>query len=494
MKASTGSGRTRRGIAIVGLVVVAFYGLLLIPEPAPPPPEPAAERPFQWNEDERWLALEQRFRDARALGCERIREPIDAGLRRGDRLLAEVAARGVGPAAPILDSIEDNTFQLGPLVGVCLERLPEYVHLVTRTRSVVKRQSERWDMKVSKDRLYRLLWGGRTALEEVMLQGPPEAALDLVMGDDEPSATPSTRILDVTIHSGDLLVSRGGAPTSALIAVGSDYPGNFSHVALVHVDEKTSIPTVIQSNEHGLHRSSLEDYLLKDVKLRVMVLRLRADLPRVVADPMLPHRAAASVLELARRRHTPYDFEIDHQDDSKMYCSEVPAWAYQQVGVRLWMGISRISAPGTRTWLAALGVKHFDLQEPSDLEYDPQLRVVAEWRNPLVLFVDHVDNVVTEAMLEGAARGDRLTHAWYLLPFVRLAKGYSALLNAGGKTGPVPEGMSATVAARVLALNHRHAAIKTRVLALAEEFRRREGYTPPEWQLLRFAKQARDEL
>ena len=63
MRASTGSGRTRRGIAIIGLGVVALYGSLLIPEPAPPPPEPASERPFQWNEDERWLALEQRFRD-----------------------------------------------------------------------------------------------------------------------------------------------------------------------------------------------------------------------------------------------------------------------------------------------------------------------------------------------------------------------------------------------------------------------------------------------
>ena len=492
MKASTNSGRARRGIAI-GLAVVALYGLLLIPAPAPPTPAPAAKIPFAWNQDERWLALEQRFRDARVLGCERLRDPIDAGLRRGDRLLAAVAARSVGPEAPILDSIEDNTFQLGPLVAVCLERLPEYVALVTRMRSVIKRQSERWDMNVSKDRLYRLLWGGRAALEEVMLQGPPEAVPDLVPGDDEPSATPSTRILDVTIHSGDMLVSRGGAPISALVAVGSDYPGNFSHVALVHVDEKTSLPTVVQSNERGLHLLTLEDYL-DEVTLRVMVLRLRADLAPVLADPMLPHKAAAHALERARHRHTPFDFEIDPREDSKMYCTEVPAWAYRQVGVQLWMKISHISAPGTRRWLADLGVKHFELEEPSDLEYDPQLRVVAEWRDPHTLYLDHVDNVVTEAMLEGAARGDRLTHAWYLLPFVRLAKGYSALLNAVGKTGPVPEGMSATVAARVLRLNHWHAAIRARVLAVAEEFRRREGYTPPEWQLLRFAKQARDEL
>ena len=492
----TSSGRAR--CIAIGLPVATLSGLLMIPEAAPPPPPPpsvsAAARPFQWNQDEVWLALEKRFREAAALGCERLRGPINTGLRRGDRFLVELAARGVGPEEPILDSIEHNTFELAALVAGCFERLPEYARLVARTRSVVKRQSESWDMNAGKDRLYRLLFGGRAALEEVMLQGPPEAMPALVHGDDEASATPSTRILGVTVHSGDLLVSRGGAASSALIAVGNDYQGNFSHVALVHVDEKTNIPTVIQSNEHGgLHPTAIEEYL-KNVKLRVMILRPRANLAAVVADPMLPHRAATIALLRAQRRDTPYDFAVDHRDDSRMYCSEVPAWAYRQVGVTLWMDISRISAPGTRQWLADLGVKHFDTQEPSDLEYDPQLRVVAEWRDPQTLYIDHVDNVVTEAMLGGAARGDRLTHVWYVLPFVRLAKGYSVLLGFVGKMGPVPEGLSATVAARFHTLARRHAAIKQRVLVLAEEFQSRKGYRPPEWQLLQMAKEALEEL
>lgn len=484
--------RSRR-IAVAAGTAAGLFILLSIPSPAPPPPPPADEEPFRWNQDERWLALEERFRDVLGLGCEQLRDPIDARLRHGDQLLAAIAAQPTGPHAPILDSIEDNTFQLGPMIGVCLERLPEYVQLVTRTRSAVKRLSEGWDMDVAKDRLYRLLWGGRTAVEEVMLQGPADVIPDLVIGDDEPSATPSTRILGVTVHSGDLLVSRGGAPTSALIAVGGDYPGHFSHVGLVHVDERTSLPSVIESREHGVQVSTLDDYL-RDVKLRVMILRPRSDLPQLAADPMLPHRAATLVLQRAHEQHTPYDFAIDHRDDSRMYCSEVPAWAYRQLGVTLWMDISRISAPGTRAWLTGLGVKRFDLQEPSDLEYDPQLRVVAEWRAPETLYLDHLDNVVTEALLDGAARGDRLRYKWYQLPIVRVLKGYSVLLKLFGMTGPVPEGLSATAAARVITFNRRHDAIKERVLDLAEAFRSSEGYRPPEWRLLSFAKQARDEL
>ena len=31
--------------------------------------------------------------------------------------------------------------------------------------------------------------------------------------------------------------------------------------------------------------------------------------------------------------------------------------------------------------------------QDADLEYDPQLSIVAEWRNPETLFKDHLDNV-----------------------------------------------------------------------------------------------------
>ena len=226
-----------------------------------------------------------------------------------------------------------------------------------------------------------------------------------------------------------MLVSRGGYPTSALIARGNDYPGNFSHVGLVYVDSATNEISVIEAHiEVGVAITTAEGYLA-DKKLRLMVLRPRADLPALVADPMLPHRAAGKILARARAEHIPYDFAMDYGDPSGLFCSEVASTVYKDEGVTLWMGLSTISRLGIRTWLAELGVKHFETQEPSDLEYDPQLVVVAEWRDPVDLKQDHLDNAVLDAMLEGADQGVELTYPWYKLP--ARAAGQGVQLGAG---------------------------------------------------------------
>ena len=321
-----------------------------------------------------------------------------------------------------------------------------------------------------------------------MLQAPRDQLQALLGGEDEPSAAPASIVRGVTVHSGDMLVSRGGAATSALIARGNDFPGNFSHVALVHVDEQTKQVSVIEAHiESGVGVRSIEAYLA-ETKLRIMLLRLRADLPPLAADPRLPHQAASRALDAAARRHIPYDFAMDCADPGKQFCSEVAAAAYQPLGVKLWMGWSHLSTPGVTAWLAALGVRHFETQEPSDLEYDPQLRVVAEWRDPETLFKDHVDNAVIDAMLEGAERGERLEYDLWKLPLARLAKAWSVVKNWFGKVGSIPEGMSATTALRVKKLTSTHAAVKARVLEQAAQFKSARGYAPPYWELARLAQ------
>lgn len=481
--------RSRLGLTLGGLG--ALFVTLAIPMPEPDvAPAPSAGQAFVWNRDSHWRGLEASFVAARAAGC----ADSEGVLRRVVALsgsLDTLDLRQMGPADARLDSIEAQLFRLAPEIAACPAPLKAYLSAVTRMRDAVKQQSRAWDVtsRSARDRLYRALYGSRAALEEVLLQ-QPTVATALIGGVNEPSATPSALVHGVRLHSGDILVSRGGYPTSALIARGNDYPGNFSHVGLVHVDSATRNVSVIEAHiELGVAIATAESYLA-DKKLRLMVLRPRASLPQLVRDPLLPHRAATAIRDRALAGHIPYDFAMDYRDPSRLFCSEVASSAYRDLGVQLWMGISTISSEGLRHWLGALGVTHFETQEPSDLEYDPQLVVVAEWRDPALLFRDHVDNAVTDVMLEGAERGDRLTHPWYQLPAGRLAKGYSIVLARFGRTGPIPEGMSAAAALRNRAYGVRHGELAKTVRRSAAAWQQDRGYPPPYWSLLDLAREA----
>lgn len=472
-------------LASLGLVGAV---LLSLPARSPTVPDPSPHgAPFVWNQDSLWRTLEAQYIAFRTTGCGGAEG--DGGIADIGRRLDAIASDNLLPADPQFDSLELAFFAMGPVAAACPAALHDYIALSGRLRRVVKDQSRLWnpDDAAAKHRVYRLLYGARAAVEEAMLQHP-DSSNALLMGRDEPSATPSALVHGVRVHSGDMLVSRGGYPTSALIARGNDYPGNFSHVGLVHVDSATHAVSVIEAHiEVGVAVASADAYLA-DKKLRVMVLRPRADLPAMQADPMLPHRAASLALERAWAGHTPYDFTMDYTDPSKLFCSEVASSAYRDVGINLWMGLSTITRPGIRRWLSAFGVRHFQTQEPSDLEYDPQLVVVAEWRDPATLWQDHLDNAVLDAMLEDADSGTTLHFAWYRLPLARLAKAYSAVRVTLGGHGPIPEGMSAPSALRHEAFVERQRALAARVRSAAEALEVKQGYPPSYWALVDLAR------
>jgi len=162
--------------------------------------------------------------------------------------------------------------------------------------------------------------------------------------------------------------------------------------------------------------------------------------------------------------------------------------------MRLWMGMSHISSPTLTAWLGSLGVRHFETQEPADLEYDPQLRVVAEWREVPALRQAHLDDAVTDVMLAHAQPGQPLPFSRLKLFFARAAKAYSVVLSWFGRLGPIPEGMSATAALRADKYKADHAAVKERLETFAAVFQKTHHYSPPYWELVRLATQALAEL
>ncbi len=488
----------RRRWLVLLLVLGLAYGVALVPESVALPPEvTTASTPFRWDADEFWTGLERKFEATRAAGCDASRVAIVRDLERLEQIMAEIAAQagdseaagGLDPSAPILDEWEATLFQVGPGVAACSEHLPRFTASIGASRALVKRLSIGWpiDAIEARERLYRWLYGGRAALEEAMLQAPSALVPSVVHGVDEPSRTPSSEVAGVRVHSGDLLLSRGGAPTSALIARGNDFPGNFSHVALVYVAEDGAEPVAVEAHIEGGVKIATVDEYLADRKLRIVLLRPRADHARLLADPMLPHRAARYAFERASNERIPYDFEMDFSDPSKLFCSEVASEAYATQSMSLWMGLSHISSPVVQAWLSGFGVTHFVTQAPSDLEYDPQLRVVAEWRDADVLFDDHLDSAIIDALVEHAREPAPLPHSPWMLPLGRALKAWSAVQNAFGYEGVVPDGMSATAALRNRSFSARHAAIKKRLVVSVADFERQHGYRPPYWALERLA-------
>lgn len=491
------------------LVLLAVYLLLLIPDVDIKVDPVAENRPFAWDQDSLWNKLEQIYQGARTQPLDSLDQKIRSFIYLLNTLEYSMSVTYLDDYAFLrdtttypdstkfmtvedqLDLFEQVMFKTAPLITIHAKWYEHYNRTLTVMRRIVKKLSAGWDVDDQKirDRLYRLLYGSRATLEEIILQRQDTSTIFIDYQDNEPNkATPN--LGQLTVKSGDILLSRGGAPTSALIARGNDYPGNFSHVALVHVDSVSGQVSIIESHiEIGVAVSTPEQYL-KDKKLRILQLRLNDEF---LSDSLVPYKAATYVLNRAKTEHIPYDFSMDYNDDCKLFCSEVASSAYRSQGIKLWMGISHISLPGLRSWLAAFGVKHFKTQEPSDLEYDPQLDLIAEWIDPHTLFKDHIDNAVIDIMLEDAEKGERLDYNIYYLPVARAMKAYSVIKNWFGSAGPIPEGMSATAALKNDAFSTKHQMIKSILNEKIDVFEKAAGYRPPYWQLVKLARQAKDE-
>ena len=480
-------------ILYVIAALAIIYLLLLIPDGNEKNPAiNTGTKPFAWNRDAQWQQMEELFRQARQMDTIQLDSLIALHKGIAENEFGLLQKNNTAPTDTGWIRTENNFFVLATLVAVRQHEVTWMTAYYNRFRNLVKEQSAHWDMKQpgTRNTIYILLYGMRAAMEEVLLQAGNLKFPAAMLVKEEQSVTPAASIFGITVHSGDLLVSRGGAEVSALISRGNDYAGNFSHIALVYVDEKTKEPYLIEAHiEKGVAVATVAQYE-NDKKLRFMVMRPRADLPQLQANPMLPQNAARFMFNESAKRHIPYDFKMNFNDTTEMFCSEVASYAYRKQGLETWKYPSTISSQGVVNWLQDFGVKHFVTQMPSDLEYDPQLSVVAEWRDPGTLYKDHIDNAAMDALLERANAGKKINYNIWQLPFVRIIKGYCIIKNKFGKIGMIPEGMSATRALKNQTFVAMHVAVKNKTMQMADDFFKKNGYRAPYWQLVKFAEEA----
>ena len=482
--------RGSRRLALFGALAIAGAWLSW-PSDAPEFPRPADTTAFRWDADHLFTALESEFIRVGSTDLRAAAEGIEILEEEGNALLGRVSDSSEVPF-DLLDRLTTLQFELAVRGAAHPSLLPRVQDFFVDTRVTLMRAAAGWSMnRSSHEAIYRVLFGGRIALDEALVQAGTDALGPLLHVEDIPSATPSIMVEGVRIHSGDILLSRGGSPTSALIARGNDFPNTFSHSALAHVDPGSGEATVIESLiETGSVLTTVEDYLERTTH-RILVLRLRPDHPALVDDPLLPHRAADALLATLREDHIPYDFAMEWEDASAAFCSEIVFHAFLERGVQLWTVRSSITAPGLVSWLAAMGVRQFTSLVPSDIEYDPQLGAVVEWRDAPALMNFRLDNAIIDALLEEADHGSELSYAWYALPVARLLKAFSIGQSLVGRTPRIPAGISALTALRVDALVSKvQPSVRAELVARANSFRETSGYEAPYWALVQLARES----
>lgn len=181
------------------------------------------------------------------------------------------------------------------------------------------------------------------------------------------------------LQSGDIILSRGNAFTSAAIANLGEFDTQFSHMSMVYKDEAGKLWTVEAHIEIGSVVRPLSEHI-KDNNYRTMVYRFE--------DSALAAKAAEYIFKRVKKAsettgNVLYDFAFDQNNSDALFCSEVVSHAFDQVtngAVKIPMYPSRLLKRKPE-FVKMLGINQKVSFIPADIEVDPRFKIISEWRD-----------------------------------------------------------------------------------------------------------------
>lgn len=207
------------------------------------------------------------------------------------------------------------------------------------------------------------------------------------------------------LKSGDVILSRGNAYSSAAIARIGTTDAQFSHLSLVYKDEKNELHTIEAHIEIGNVVAPFQTHLDFE-NAREVVFRYH--------DQKLAHEAAKYMYEKVKARqekkkNIPYDFAMNYKDNSEIFCSEVIYDGFHHVS-KGELDIPRFKSQfhaGAIPFLNKIGIKvtaenieEFETFSPGDIEFDGRFELVAEWKNPAKMGDSRIKDMVLTKIFE----------------------------------------------------------------------------------------------
>lgn len=208
------------------------------------------------------------------------------------------------------------------------------------------------------------------------------------------------------LKSGDVILSRGNAFSSAAIArIGvNDY--QFSHLAFVYQEAPGSeLMTTEAFIEIGSVAAPLVDHI-NSKNSRTVVYRYQ--------DPQIAHLASKIMFDrvlasMETKKGIEYDFVMDFKEDSRLYCAEIISSGFKKMLPEedfFPMYKSKFS-PGIIPFLNTMGIsvtkeniKDLEIFAPGDVQFDPRFEMVAEWRNPRKMEESRLKDFILTALFQ----------------------------------------------------------------------------------------------
>lgn len=185
------------------------------------------------------------------------------------------------------------------------------------------------------------------------------------------------------IRSGDVILTRGKAYTSAAISNLAEFDTQFSHMSFVYQDELGKFWTVEAHIEVGSFVRDLQDHI-DDKNARTVIFRYQ--------DQDLAHQAAKAIFEKVQKTFNTrgpinYDFGFDKEDSSELFCSEIVSHGFdlvtqKELVVPLYESEVFKRKPKI---VSQLGLKASKSFIPADIEVDPRFELISEWKNPNII-------------------------------------------------------------------------------------------------------------
>ncbi len=198
------------------------------------------------------------------------------------------------------------------------------------------------------------------------------------------------------LKSGDIFIVRTSNFVSAIGSRIGDEDGQFSHAAMLYIDSKGEKQIVEAMHAEGVLIIPFEEWRKNDDQMRIALFRYR--------DEKLAKNAAQKLYDYIHHRWRSkgpilYDFKMAPGVD-EFYCSELVQYAFRLGGEsRIPVFPTTLHALANHTFLHDLTIEATEVFAPCDIEIEPLVDLVAEWKNYDITRSARVEDVIQTKVL-----------------------------------------------------------------------------------------------